>query len=186
MRRPALQFPLLLALLMTSGCMTHRLWNDANLNQWNEPAPHSNLRLYHDVRRDDLLAVYDEFSERRATNRTRAFFLRQNEKRLAQKTRPHFLDDNSARGLAPVPVLLYAPTNSFESLFAVVNAKGKFTVYSGGHACGSYQLPAYDDGTGRWKRIALTPVSLTLDLTIIGGWLGCLWIYAGGPGVASH
>ncbi len=169
--------------LLTGGCVTHKLWTESRLDAWNEPANRPNLRLFRDERQNNFLVVYDEFSERHDATRARAFFLNQNEQPLPG--RPHFVNVKSAGGLLPVPVGFAVPTNSPE-LFCVVTEtnRGSFTIFSVGRQAGAYQLPVYDDGWGRVERIAWTPFAVTADLTIIGGYLGCLWIYAGGPGVA--
>jgi hypothetical protein len=83
-----------------------------------------------------------------------------------------------------VPVFFAVPTNPPEQFCAVTETNGgSFEIFSGGRQMGSYQLPVYDDGWGRIEKIAWTPVAVTADLTIIGGFLGCLWIYSGGPGL---
>ena len=165
--------------LFANGCMTHKLWTASKLDEWNEPAPNPNLRLFRAENPDRLLVMYDELSDRRETMRTRAFFL---EATNFTPARPQFVNLNSAAGLAPVPVFFRAPTNSPASFYAVNSASG-FMLFSGGRTNGPYSLPVYDDGLGRWERTAWTPVALTLDLSIIGGAAGCLWLYTGGPGL---
>ncbi len=183
--RPSLQTWLLLPLL-ASGCMTHKLWTESPLDEWNEPATSPNLRLFRAERPDDFLVVYDEFSEHRDATQPRAFFLKQNQKPLAQHDRPHFVKMNLADNLSPVPIFFFAPTNSPEMFFAVTATNGaNFDIFSGGYKLNSYQLPTYNDGFGQWKRVALTPVAVVADLTIIGGVAGCWWLYAGGPGLGG-
>lgn len=183
--RPSLRTLLLLPLL-ASGCMTHKLWTESALDEWNRPADNPSLRLLRDERRDDLLAVYDEYSERHEATQTRAFFLNQNQKLLAQQDRPHFVSVKSVCGLAPVPMFSFAPTNSPEKFYAVTATNcASFDIFSGGRKISSNQLPTYNDGTGQWERIAWTPVAVTMDLTIIGGVAGCWWLYAGGPGLGG-
>ena len=183
--RPILRTLLLLPLL-TGGCMTHKLWTASPLDEWNEPASSPNLRLFRAERPDDFLVAYDEFSERREATRPRAFFLNQNQKLLAQHDRPHFVKVNSADNLAPMPVFSFAPTNSTEPFYAITATNGaRFDIFSGGHASSSNVLPTYNDGSGQWKRIALTPVAVVADLTIIGGAVGCWWIAVGGPGLGG-
>ena len=145
-----------LGLLFFSGCMTHKLWTESKLDSWNEPMPQPNLRLFQALNRSDVLVVYEEFSERSEVAQTRAFFLNENKKALAQHTRPHFVPTKLAAGLASAADEIH-----------------------------SNQLPVYNDGSGHWKKIAWTPVAVTLDASIIGGALGCLWIYSGGPGLGG-
>jgi hypothetical protein len=42
-------------------------------------------------------------------------------------------------------------------------------LYSSGTPVGTFALPVYRDGMGQTERIALTPLAVTADLTIIGG-----------------
>lgn len=166
--RRKLQFLALLPLLV-SGCVTHKLWTESKLDEWNEPAGAPRLRLFRDERRNDFLVVYDEYSDRHCTTRTRAFFLFQNLEPLAQHGRPYFVTTNWTCRLPPVPVLALAPTNVPAPFYAVTTNGGNFTLFSSGHDLGSYVLPLYDDGVGRMQRIAWTPLAVTADLTIIGG-----------------
>lgn len=173
-------FPMLLLLpLLTGGCLTHRLWTESRLDEWNEPAATPNLRLFRDDRRGQLLVVYDEFSERREAVRPRAFFLEENK----NPQHPKFVSLRASNELPPVPVFSAAPAGSAAPLFAVTTNAVGFTVFSGDGKSAVYSLPVYDDGTGLWKKIAWTPVAVVADLTIIGGYLGCVWIYTGGPGL---
>ncbi len=172
-----LWFPLVA--LLASGWLTHRLWTESKLDEWNEPATNPNLRLFRADNSDRLLVMYDEFSERREVTQTRAYFLDEH----AKSPRPKFMDVRTASGLASVPFYSSPPTNSAPSLFAVAGTDGGFTIFLNGKKSGSYSLPVYDDGVGRWEKIAWTPLAMTADLTIIGGAVGCYWIYAGGPGL---
>ena len=184
--RPSLRTLLLLQPLLASGCMTHKLWTESALDEWNRPADNPGLRLFRDEGRDDLLVMYDEFSERHEATQTRAFFLNQNKKLLAQQDRPHFVGVKSVCGLTPVPMFSLAPTNSLEKFYAITATNcTSFDIFSDGCKISSTQLPTYNDGTGQWERIAWTPVAVTMDLTIIGGAVGCWWIAAGGPGLGG-
>lgn len=170
---------LLLLPLFTGGCVTHQLWTESKLDEWNEPAPNPNLRLFANDQMDDLLVVYDEFSERRSSTHTRAFFLKPNQTSLAQHTRPHFVNSGTAQNLPPVPVLSAMPLVPPESLYAVaITNSAAFTVFFDEYELGSYELPVYNDRVGRAERIALTPVTVTMDATIIGGVLGITYLYA--------
>jgi hypothetical protein len=175
--RRKLQALLLLLPLLAGGCVTHQLWTESKLDDWNEPAPSPNLRLFDDKRRDDLLIVYDEYSERRETTRTRAFFLQQNQEALAQHTHPHFVNVRASLGLPPVPVFWPAPALPPGQLYAVTETNSQvFTIFSDKDEMGPYQLPVYADGIGRAERVALTPVAATADAAIIAGFLGYCWL----------
>lgn len=177
--------PILLWLpLLAGGCVTHKLWTESEMDEWNEPAGDPNLRLFRAERQKDVLVVYDEYSERREAIQARAFFLYQNQARLQPRGHPHFVDLDAARGLPPVPLFFSTPANPPE-LYGVITQtnRGSFAVVSAGRRTGPYVLPMYADGWGRVEKIAWTPFAVTADVTIVGGVLGCLWIYSGGPGL---
>ena len=139
------------------------------------------LRLFQTRLQNDLLVVYDEYSDRNDAIRTRAYLLNQNQKRLEQCQPPHFVSINRWRGLTPVAVL--PGSNSPAAFFASVETNGQsFTIYSRNRPVHSYPLPVYNDGKARLARIVLTPVALTADLTIIGGYL---FLYAWASGALN-
>jgi hypothetical protein len=71
--------------------------------------------------------------------------------------------------------------DSAVSLCAVVATnKQSFTLYQNHSIVGSYQLPVYNDGKGRAAKIALTPVAVGADLTIVGGYVAYLYFSSGG------
>jgi hypothetical protein len=167
-------------------CVTHKLWTESQLDEWNEPAGNPNLRVFRDERQNDLLVIYDEFSDRQETDRARAFFLYKNQSRLQSQSRPHFVNLNTSRSLTPVPLFFSTPTNPPALYCEVAETNhANFMIYSAGRQIGSYDLPMYNDGWGQAERIAWTPFAVTADLTIVGGYLGCVWISSGGPGL-SH
>jgi hypothetical protein len=182
--RRTFQFMLLLALpLWACGCATHQLWCGSGFDEWNEPAPNPNLRLFDDRRRNDLLVVYNEYSERYASTNTRAFYLETNQKRIAQGSSPRFAALNASRGLPPVPVFCPAPAFPPGRLYAITQTNHSgFTLFSDGQEISSYELPVYTDSVGRRAKIALTPVAATIDLAIIGSVAGCCWLYMDAPG----
>lgn len=91
---------LLMLSLLTGGCVTHKLWSESTLDEWNEPAGNPNLHLFQDVRRDDFLVVYDEYSDCHFTTQQRAYFLQPNLSLLAQHRHPDFVSTNSIRSLS--------------------------------------------------------------------------------------
>ncbi len=180
MRRQLWTITLLLPLL-TSGCATNALWNKTDLDAWNEPAQNAEVRLFDARQKRDFLVVYDEYSERHDSIHIRAYLLNQNHKRVAQGQKPHFVSTRLSHKLAPVPIFQTLPesnTNSSQTIYAVISSnKQSFTIYSGEEKT-DYSLAVYNDGRGQIYRIALTPIAVTADLTIVGGILGCWFIYA--------
>ena len=179
-KRVARLLPLLL-LTFGSGCATNALWNNGNLEAIKEPASNINLRLFDAKRQNDLLVVYDEYSERNDGIRTRAYWLNENETLVNQRLAPHFVNTNLIHNLPSVPVFhASAPseTNLTQALYAIVATNQQsFTLYSGNREISSYDLPFYNDGKGRVEKIALTPIAVTADLTIVGGYIGVWCLY---------
>ena len=76
------------------------------------------------------------------------------------------------------PPAAMPPTNA--GLYAVVGTNGTdFSLRSGEEIVGSYELPIYEDASGKTKQVLLTPVAVVADLTIIGGFL-FLWAWSEG------
>jgi hypothetical protein len=168
---------------LTSGCVTRALWTEADLDTWNEPAEHPRLGLFDHRKPKDVLVVYDEYRERGDVVQPRAYLLHANASRLGELRRPRFIKHDRREHLAAVP-LLAAPsvtdTNPAPLLYAVLGGDGKtFKIYSEGQESGLYELPTYNDGAGRIKRIVLTPFAATADLTVVGGAL-FMWFWSRG------
>jgi hypothetical protein len=106
--------------------------------------------------------------------------MQENQARLEQGRSPHFTHSDSTGNLVPVPVY-YDPIPAGMSLPAglcavVATNKQSFTFYQASRALDSHDLPVYDDGKGQLERIALTPITVTADLTVVGGVLGYLYL----------
>lgn len=165
MRRCLLLLP---ALVACNGC-TGLLWQGTD---WDcKPAGNPDLQLFHAVRQNDWLVVYDEISERDEMVRPRAYFLYKNQQRVALRKRPHFVNPRTARGLPTVPVFetLEANTNFSTGLYVVAPTNtASFTIYSNQAPVASYDLPWYPDPLGRAERFALSPIMITADVVIVG------------------
>jgi hypothetical protein len=171
--------PLVLPLMLGSGCVTKGLWANGNLEAWNQPADKTNLRLYEEPNRKDLLVVYDEYKERSGATHARAYWLNENEERLEQRRTPDFVSTNSALHLTAVPVFVTPPdaTNRPAELYALfTTSEQSFTLYSGCREIRCYRLPQYNDGKGKVEKAVLTPLAITADLSIVGGILGYAYL----------
>src|SRR5208282_1097398 len=114
--------------------------------------------------------VYDEYSERSDGIHTRAYWLNENQARVDQCRAPHFSNTNLMCNLPSVPVFYSTPreTNCTLMLYAVVETnKQSFTLYSNNGKFSLHELPTYNDGKGRVEKIAMTPIAVTADLTIV-------------------
>ncbi len=169
---------LLLALAAVPGCATHALWEDANLGTWHQPAPNTGFKLFRFGQPGELLVLYQESTPPHDFRRTRAYLLYENEHRIEMHQHPKFVKIDSLAGLEPVPI--FSATNSAVStpappLYAILATNRLwFTVYSSGAVAGSYSLPEYWDGMGKMERIALTPLAVSADASIVGGAIGAV------------
>ena len=187
--RRKLQILVLLPLL-AGGCMTQKLWTANTLDDWNEPAAPANLRVFNAATGKDFLIVYDEHSERHDSIRTRAFFLNQNLVRLTDRCAPYFVSPDMSAHLTALP--LFPERGSWGSNaparpFVVVNVTNanSFTLYFKDREPEEYPLPVYADNIGNYERVALTPVTVTVDATIVGGAIGLVWLYCEAPGLGG-
>lgn len=173
------QMMLLLLPLLTGGCATNALWNKTDLDAWNEPAQNADVHLFDARHKKDFLVVYDEYSERHDSIHTRAYFLNQNQKGVAQGQKPHFVNARLSHQLPPVPIFQTLPEsnpNFSQTIYAVISTnRQSFTIFSGRQKT-DYSLAVYNDGWGRRCRMALTPIAVVADLTIVGGGLGYLFL----------
>ena len=167
----------LLLPLLSGGCATNALWNKTQLDAWNEPAANPGLHLFDASRQKDFLVVYDEYSERHNSTRTRAYFLSQSQKRVEQGRKPHFVSAHLSRELPPIPVWQTSSQSDKifpPAIYAIISTnKQSFTIYSNNQRA-NHDLPVYNDGWGQTDRIALTPLAVTADLTIVGGALALI------------
>lgn len=173
--------PLIFSFSLVNGCVTKALWTNGNLEAWNGPADSANLRLFEGGKRRDLLVVYDEYSERTGATHSRAYWLDKNEKRLEESRMPHFVSTNAAFRLSAVPIFDSRPegVGSTPSFYAILIANQQsFALYSGASQISSHILPEYNDGRGKMEKAALTPFAVTADVTIVGGFLGYLYLAA--------
>jgi len=168
----------LVVALAVSGCqstrdvsVTYRLWHRQDGQQFNEPEVDSQIVLYQNVRRGDVLVTYNEGSDRDSTTRRRAFYLNENIHHLQDGTKPHFVRTNQAAGLPLVPsALVGTPTSSLGPGLAVLLATNgpalSFTLVVNGMSAEELRLPAYRTGKGTVSNVMLTPFSVTADATM--------------------
>jgi hypothetical protein len=173
---------LLLPLLaLASGCATSTLWTASTPDSWNQPATNANLRLFAAGPSRDFLVVYNQYSERHESPRTRAYFLNQNLECVAQKRAPHFVSATLAQGLVPVPVFSAPPlsdTNGLTRPFAVYSTKsGVFVLYYKNGGSDFYHLPVYNDSMGKYQRAASKTLAVTEEAGILIGLAGFLYVY---------
>jgi hypothetical protein len=173
-------FCLLAPLWLVGGCATKALWKDAPLDAYNEPDDFPGVRLF-EAKSNDVLVIYREYSERHDYTRTRAYLLNQNQKRVAAHRRPHFVGTNWLSGMTLIPLLSETnlPATALPPKpYATIATNGlAFQLFSAEAETNTYELPVYNDGRGKWERIVLTPITVAADITIVGGFIGYLWLH---------
>ena len=163
---------LLLLSLFASGC-TSMLWDQKTFARRYEPADPNNLHLFYSSKREDILVQYDELKDPENTVRTRSYWLGQNMLRENPDREPHFVSAKQSRGLIPIPVSETPPTNTLSGslkFYAVARREDDFfTLYSGSGPPDPFELPKYKDPTQKVKQIALTPLTVGVDTTVLAG-----------------
>jgi hypothetical protein len=168
----------LMVLILGNGCVTKHLWESSEFENWNHPTANSDLRIYEAKSKNDLLVVYNEYSERHDSTRARAYWLNENQKLVENRHMPHFVSTNSAANLTAIPV--YSSSANLVNLpqpFVITVTNGQsFTLYSKDRAHATYDLPFYNDQKGKVEKFALTPLATVADVTIVGGVIGYLYL----------
>lgn len=179
-----LPFGLLLPLL--AGCATKALWEN---QAFNEPDCQPELRLYYVPERQDVLVQYTEFRECQSDRVRRSYFLNRNEQRLAAHRKPRFVDAAKVGQVSVVPVVSDGHPGTRGgadgSLYAAWSrGESSFTLYARGRRLGAFSLPVYPDRSRRLTQIALTPFTVVLDATVVGGVVALcaakVWAESGG------
>ena len=191
--RPARSLtPLLLAgTQLFTGCqiydeygLTHKLWSDPSLTNHYEPAGTRGLKTFARPPSTQLLVSYDELCERNNSLRRRAFFMPDSAKILGEHRKPSFTNPLPAKGWVEVPVIVAGEPAPAAPVYLTLSADSKsFTVVRDGVANGPHQLPTYVDQSSTAFRVAMTPVAVVADVTVVAVWCGVvlLYAYASGP-----
>ncbi len=169
-------------MLLTTGCatvqdysLTYKLWNNAQLRRFAEPAPDPRLALFASAQSDDVLVQYDEVHEQSEAVQRRAYFLRENDERIRQREKPRFVNPQLASSMAPVQVCASPPeaTNSTPKTLPSVamslqNNGQEFLLHLNGASEGPYSLPTYLQSNANFVRVALTPFAVAGDTVMVG------------------
>jgi hypothetical protein len=173
-----------LALLGTSGCMTHALWSGEAAESFHEPSSPNRMALYEAPNRREVLVRYDELSPWSDSPRPRAYLLRENSARIQSQRKPRFVALSATNGFSPIPLLYENRVtsivgNAFGSYATTSTNGNQFTIVRiNGQAQSCYELPTYRGATGNLKLVLLTPVTLVVDAGIVGGVAGYIFLAA--------
>jgi hypothetical protein len=171
------------ALLLGSGCATSALWSDTDLHRF-APAKPANLALLQRKDGRKILVTYDESLDEGAAKTRRAYWIEPAaEPSTAADKRPVFVSLRNENQLKPVPVGEAPQPNGYSAVVGT-NAVA-FTLFADGQKLWRYELPVYERTKITGKQVALTPLAVAADLTIVGGVAAvnaAAW-YAGADGV---
>jgi hypothetical protein len=163
--------------LWTSGCATSALWEDGRFARFHQPAKPSNLELFKD-QQQKILVVYDEENEETGKRRRRAYWAETNVPPPENPYRPEYVAIKRKRRPAAIPIGPAPGSNDYSAV--ATNDTRTFILYRDGQQLAIYDLPIYEDRSARTKQIALTPVAVVADVTIVGGILFFYWAAQGG------
>lgn len=173
---------LLGALVFCGGCKTYEkysptcnLWNQDNQPSFCQPKADPKLALFDVPASQEVLVVYDCGSERHPGSRRRAYFLEASRANITTGRPPQFVNPKLAHGLPSICVI---KQYSFEADPDATNTwarmqQNAFTLHRPGQSPENCPLPVYQDYFPKpdsqkrnWWRVALTPITVPLDVTV--------------------
>jgi len=130
--------------------------------------------LFDAPQKADVLAVYDELSPWRRVPKQRAYFVCENISQIRSGKKPHFVTLANTNGLSAVPLydasLLSVFALSSYTVYAIAfTNRVRFTIARNEGCQGDFELPVYRSPSANFKRILLTPITLAVDISLIGG-----------------
>lgn len=158
------------------GCdysITGQLWQERD---YVTPAPNPHLALAQTAL--GILVQYDAYYERDGGLRRQAFYLEPNTKRMALGQKPIFIDPAKAGPQTGILLFTRLATNAVPPrLYAICSTNQcTFTLYREGEFFGPCDLPVYKDQRETAAQVALTPLTVTGDATIVGAVVGYWWM----------
>jgi hypothetical protein len=152
--------------------MTKSLWTERDCVV---PSPVPKLSLSQTPA--GILVQYDLEYERNGDIRRRAYFLEPNLKRIVAGQKPIFVDPGKVGPQKEIPLLRSFPLNEPRpALFAVCSSNEcVFSLYRDGKVLGPCDLPIFKDGRETAEQVALTPLAVTGDISIVGYWTAPFW-----------
>ena len=155
----------------TYGC-THALWTTSQLVDYSSPANPPALKLFHAKSKQDIVVQYDEVDEKNDAIHRRAYLLFANQQALRASKSPAYLDLSKMGELEPVRISQespFGPESSKAEFCAVLAESGQgFSLYRQGTNAGAYDLPVYLQTHHVATRVALTPLAIVGDASIVG------------------
>jgi hypothetical protein len=172
--------------LISNGCTTSALWRGDLVESYHEPSGPNQTAFFVDQKKQDVLVRYVELTPWGDKPRVRAYYVRQNADRLQERRRPRFERPAAANRLEPLPLYIGAARPDVPpQMWVVASEKGnEFTIYRDkGPPEGPYELPVYRGKSGNFKLALMTPATVAVDTSIVGGILAYVWLNEGCPGL---
>jgi hypothetical protein len=178
---------LLLALTALTGCGLHResftykLWHTDEFRHWREPATNAAVAVDYSPARKDYLVTYNSLRDGDNELRRQSYFLGDYQSRLPEKRKPRLVSTKKLE-LTPVPVngATNPPCAHFDKALTIHAPEGEI---------GPYPLPTYVEADGAFVKTALTPLTVTADVTcvslIVGLFAAVAWAHTGAY-IPSH
>jgi hypothetical protein len=155
-----------------SGCATKALWEENRFARFHEPSVPPNFELFDGSDGKRALVFYNETRDTDAQKSRKAYWVSADVEPQSNPDKPKFVPLRATEKLQPLSTNVVAPLG----LSAIPSTNGQsFTLYSNGKELWRYELPVYEDSSGPAKRVALTPLAVVCDLTIVGGYLFLLF-----------
>jgi hypothetical protein len=157
---------------------TSRLWQGQD---YVAPAPDPKLAIFRTPQ--GILAQYDALYEHSGDLHRRAYYLEPNLKRVAAGQKPIFSDPAKTRTQTVIPILPRAAIGGVSPEWYAVCSSNfcAFTIYRQGKAVGSYELPVFKDQMETAAQVALTPLAVTGDVSVVAAVAAYFWAEMGAP-----
>jgi hypothetical protein len=165
--------------------LTGKLWNNSELRSFAEPAEDPHLELCF-KKPDDVFVIYDEVLEQDEKTRRRAYFLAKNVDRIARNQKPRFASPKAGSKLTRIDMLPTAgKTNSIP--YAIYKRDSRqFSLIGVRGLEGTHDLPVYMNNSGSVTCVALTPLAVASDATVITIAAAFVAGYAYASGLVHH
>jgi len=166
------------------GCehsFTYKVWHADEFRHVREPSTNAAVAVYFAPARKDYLVAYDSLRDGDNTPRRQAYFLGEYQSHINETSKPRFASTNQP-GLVPVPV------NGDTNVLPCAEFQKQLTVHTADGNIGPYDLPTYRESAGTAEKVALTPLAVVGDASVVALILGVIGAiaYAGGCVNCGH
>lgn len=165
--------------------MTAKLWQARDYVVPSPPDP----KLTLSQTPHGILAQYDASYEHDGKVRRLAYYVEPNMERIGKRQKPVFVNPTKAGSQIIIPIL--APAKAQEpkpQLYAVyLPNDSAFSIYCRGEeVLGPCELPVFKDPRLTAEQVALTPLTVVGDGSIVGACVGFFWALGHNDGAASN